>query len=168
MTIRAAKGIGKNWFTITRKDGSTSSWNWPPEGGLLPHDLCHYVMEKNFGLTRGTWGLRSKGMNWNEYHGPGMLQRADEFVRQHVGGDATELIQAEVLANSLRQQIMVGKLDTDSVIALIRMSLEGTKYPVPSNLDEATTQKAILEYEQLKKLWDGLEEREYLDLEWKD
>ncbi len=168
MHIRTAKGIDKNWFTVTRTNGTLLSWHWPIEGTLLPHDLCHFVMEQTFGLKRAVWGLIAKGVDWREFHGSGMLQRADEFAHSKIGGDASELIQAETLANSLRQQSMVGDLDVEAFIKLVNENLASTKWPVPENLNVETVRKAFNEYKQLKKLWDGLEEREYLDLEWKD
>jgi hypothetical protein len=108
MKIRAVKGP-RNRFFVTRDDGSEVYWDWPSEGTLLPHDLCHYVMEKKHHLAYGVWGLIAAGVDWGTFHGPGMLQRADAFVKSKVGVDASELLQAEQLANSVRNQEMAGE-----------------------------------------------------------
>ena len=48
-------GSSHDRIYVTRDDGSEESWRWPAGGP--PHDLIHYAVETEPGLTGGFWGL---------------------------------------------------------------------------------------------------------------
>jgi len=155
MTIRAVKG-SRNKYFVTLDNGEQMSWDWPSEGGALPHDLCHYAMEKAFGLKYGVYGLMAVGVDWEQYDGPAALQRADSFVREHTDQpDARELKLAEALANSVKDEMIYGSFDLDRMMQNL-----------PPDTDRATLAKGIEDFKELEKRWKALQEGEWLDLVW--
>jgi hypothetical protein len=53
-------GSSHDRIYVTRDDGSEESWRWPAGGP--PHDLIHYAVETELGLTGGFWGLTAAGV----------------------------------------------------------------------------------------------------------
>ena len=83
---------------VRRSDGSETAWVFPSFGDGLPHDLVHFVVERDFGVREGFWGRVDRGVEpakiseeANRRGGAGKLAA--------FGPDQRELLLAEALAN---------------------------------------------------------------------
>jgi hypothetical protein len=155
MKIRAVKGPRNKYF-VTLDNSSQMSWDWPSEGDALPHDLCHYAMEKAYGLKFGVYGLMALGVDWEQYDGPAALQRADAFVREHTDQpDGRELKLAEALANSVKDEMIYGSFDLDRMMQNL-----------PPDTNREKLVKGIEAFKQLEARWRNLKMGEWIDLIW--
>ena len=166
MLIRAVKGTPHNKFFVTRDDASQVSWTWPREQDFLPHDLCHLVMEKAFGLKYGVYGLMAIGVNWKEYEGPAAYQRADAFVKEKTDENADQLIAAETVANVPRGLLIMNEFTPENFLNAIHVSLESAKRPVPETINPENCVIAMKQFEELSARWKELKDGEWIDLEW--
>jgi len=80
-----------------REDGSEAAWRWGAGGP--PHDLVHWVVEDELGLARGFWGLVDAGADFGFVNASGHSGERESAEL----GDATELMQAEAVVNSIQQ-----------------------------------------------------------------
>lgn len=54
-------GHRRDRFHVTRDDGSEASWSFPSYGDALPHDLVHFVCERELGVRDGLFGAIARG-----------------------------------------------------------------------------------------------------------
>lgn len=54
-------GGPRDRFHVTRDDGSEASWTFPSYGDALPHDLVHFVCERELGVRDGLFGRIARG-----------------------------------------------------------------------------------------------------------
>ncbi|MCA9603963.1 MAG: hypothetical protein KC619_00080 [Myxococcales bacterium] len=54
-------GTRRDRFHVTRDDGSEASWAFPSYGDALPHDLVHFVCERELGVRDGIFGAIARG-----------------------------------------------------------------------------------------------------------
>lgn len=72
-------------YTITREDNSIEYITLETKTYLV-HDICHFVVEKNLGYSKGFWGMLSQGHTFNELFGKDNPQtRKLRFIEQIVG-----------------------------------------------------------------------------------
>ena len=53
--------------TVTREDGAVLATRSPGAGDRLPHDLIHYVVERELGLDDGLWGRVASGVTYKNF-----------------------------------------------------------------------------------------------------
>lgn len=62
MDVAIARKPGeRDRIYVHRDDGTEVAWQFPTYGDLLAHDLVHFVVEQELGLTDGFWGLVQGG-----------------------------------------------------------------------------------------------------------
>lgn len=54
-------GGPRDRFHVRRPDGSEASWTFPSYGDALPHDLVHFVCERELGVNDGIFGAIAAG-----------------------------------------------------------------------------------------------------------
>jgi hypothetical protein len=82
---------------VTRRDGSSTAWDFPSYGDRLPHDLCHLVVEEALGISNGFWGLVDQGVEVKLVDDQATLVRAGKPLVENVGIDFSDLMEAERL-----------------------------------------------------------------------
>jgi hypothetical protein len=53
--------------TVTREDGAVLATRSPGAGDRLPHDLIHYVVERELELDDGLWGRIANGVTYKSF-----------------------------------------------------------------------------------------------------
>jgi len=86
---------------VTREDGTATSWNFPSYGDVLPHDLCHLVVEDELGLTDGFWGLVDRGVDVGLVNDQATLVRGSRPLAEQAGFDLSGLLVAEAAVAAL-------------------------------------------------------------------
>lgn len=86
---------------VTRKDGTSTSWDFPSYGDGLPHDLCHLVVESELGLTDGFWGLVDQGVDVGLVNNQATLMRGSRPLAEQAGFDLSGLLEAEAAVAAL-------------------------------------------------------------------
>jgi hypothetical protein len=109
---------------VTRADGTTDRFVVYDYGDALPHDLVHYVVERERGLAFGFWGLVAAGARLAALETAGARSprkvkvATDPLVEAHLD----ELLEAEDLANSAYDNPCFARYSTSS-------TLGGRPYP---------------------------------------
>jgi hypothetical protein len=83
--------------TVTREDGAVLATRSSGAGDRLPHDLIHYVVERELGLDDGLWGRVASGATYKNFRiveQPKTKQRARRRTRKT---KRKGLLEAEVL-----------------------------------------------------------------------
>lgn len=110
MAIEVHKRPGTRYAsTLRRADGTVvalegGSWNRiGGPVGRIPHDLAHYVVERELGLARGLWGVLAAGGLVQNAEVVGGRRPPHAAARAKAVTDAAgeELRQAEVLVRAL-------------------------------------------------------------------
>ncbi|WP_322750757.1 MULTISPECIES: hypothetical protein [unclassified Frankia] len=110
---------------VTRSDASTTRWEFPSYGDVLPHDLVHLIVEVELGLTDGFWGLIDQGADVVMVDSQAVITRDRVPLTEQPGADFTGLMRAEEAVALLGPQphleqpgkIIVARLDPDSLTA---------------------------------------------------
>ena len=92
---------GRDRVYVTRADGTSTGWDFPSYGDWLPHDLCHLLVEEEFGLTDGFWGLVDRGVEVGLVDNQAMLMREGKPLVEHAGFDLRGLMEAEAAVAAL-------------------------------------------------------------------
>jgi len=88
--------------TVARDDGSVTVVPMADYGPALPHDLAHFVVERELGLRHGFWGLVVAGTSFDTVGGRAgtpLATRTDPLVDTQ----RPELLLAEGLVNLLHR-----------------------------------------------------------------
>jgi hypothetical protein len=80
---------------VARHDGSSVSWDFPSYGDLLPHDLCHLVVEQELGIVNGFWGMIDDGVDVKLLDNQATLVRHGRPVVEQPDVDFSDLTRAE-------------------------------------------------------------------------
>ena len=80
---------------VTRRDGSSTAWDFPSYGDRLPHDLCHLVVEEGLGVVDGFWGLVDQGVEVRLVDNQATLVRDGRPLVEQPGVDFSDLMKAE-------------------------------------------------------------------------
>ena len=98
--VKSADGDGgKHRCVAVREDGAVVQFTVHP--GTPPHDLCHYALERHFGVRFGFWGLLAAGASFEAVQRFGARDprsvdvEPDPVIAAHVD----ELLAAEALVN---------------------------------------------------------------------
>jgi hypothetical protein len=72
-------------YTITRNDNSVEKIVLDTKTYFI-HDICHFVVEKNLGYTKGFWGMLAQGYSFKELLGKeNALTEELRFIEKIVG-----------------------------------------------------------------------------------
>ena len=103
---------------VNRDDGTEANWDWPREGRAVPpHDLVHYVVETQLGLTDAFWGLVSQGVDFG-FINQASHAHAGRKVRGLDGRDLDQLRLAECVVGTVTSMLRLGT-DEDEAHATI-------------------------------------------------
>jgi hypothetical protein len=80
---------------VTRRDATSAAWDFPSYGDMLPHDLCHLVVEDALGIAGGFWGLVARGVEVALIDDQATLVRDGRPLVEQPDTDFSDLIRAE-------------------------------------------------------------------------
>jgi hypothetical protein len=80
---------------VSRGDGTSLFWDFPSYGDVLPHDLCHLVIEDGLGISNGFWGLVDQGVEVRLIDNAATLVHAGRPLVDQPGVDLSDLRRAE-------------------------------------------------------------------------
>jgi len=86
---------------VTRAAGTSTGWDFPSFGDLLPHDLCHLVVEEELRLKDGFWGLVDNGVEVRLVNNQATLIRDGKPLIEHPEADLAGLMEAEAAVAAL-------------------------------------------------------------------
>jgi hypothetical protein len=130
-------------YMITRENNSVERITLETKTYLL-HDICHYVVEKNLGYSKGFWGMLSQGYSFGELLGKNNpLTTELRFIEQVVGP-----VQATFMGHIPQQDfnLFVKHIDV--------------------TLTESILTTCLTEIKNILNTWEQLLVGQYITLEW--
>ena len=152
---------------VERDDGATYRLYGGPAGPRLPHDIMHFVVERELRITDGIWGGIASGIVFDSmYHVSGRRPpHARERSRELLASFRRRGLRAEVLANFVE---CVAGLDHPSDIQI--MTLAATRLSVLPEADTDVEPAEIAAAAQALQVeaarWARLRVGEELTYEW--
>ncbi len=148
-------------IAIVRADGSRAD-TCIPHKGPFPHDVMHYVVERELGLARGFWGLVAGGQHPDEL--AAMAKAAGHASASRAGipeARIVELLQAERLVECFEADLWGGPSDGDTLRSVYAAACASSHVPCLA-LDDARIAAIRAEVARLSAEWQGGR----LELEW--
>lgn len=131
-------------YTIIREDSSTEQIILDSKT-YFAHDVCHYVVEKHLGYTKGFWGMLAQGYSFKELLGKeNSLTEELRFIEKIVGP-----IQAVYSGYFPKKELGI--------------HIEHLDFEVNSSVLE----NCLIEIDLILKKWEKLSFGQLLELEWK-
>lgn len=121
---------------------------------FLRHDLVHFVLEKNAGLSNSFYGQLAKGKKLEEFSTESMKKRGEKFEG--------ELATTEMIVGPLQ-----GVLSSNQELNLdyLKESIQAQGFTVPDFLDASFLAAVLREVKGLVKRYDALSVGDVLELE---
>jgi hypothetical protein len=157
---------GRYFSTAVRDDGVTVSIPGYDRTSPIPHDLAHFVGERELGLTRGVWGtVAAGGMFTNMTVLSGRRRpHAAEHGRLLVKANAEIIGQAETVAAALHRAVHEG-LGAAAALDLIRVPWRAFgSGPLP--VSETDLRRAIGELRAAADRWAAVPVGQGMTLTW--
>ena len=146
---------------VTRSDGSEVSWVFPTYGDAPPHDMIHLIVESAFGVAQGFWGRVDTGID------PGRIMAQanriggrDKYAA--FGGNASDLLVAEVLANCGWLGEGISGKDLEQQILDVCRQVNLPSPPLLSAEHTAQVRAVLL---RLAERWKGLKPKGAIELQ---
>jgi len=150
MEIKIKKGNTRNQLICIRPNGTVLKADLGP---TLPfHDIAHFVVENNVGLSEGFYGNILKGYS--------VEQLSDKQVVKTLG---LEALFSEIAARAL-QSLSYGACIMEQFLGLIKDELHQFSANYHFNLTEERIIEMKIEYKRLLDEWRNLSEGEVLEL----
>ena len=150
MEIIITKGKNRNTLTCKRKNGTITSVNIGPD--IPNHDIAHYVVEKEFKLEKGFYGMVKSGMTIEQLSDKEIIKNLD-----------SETWLSEIMARNL-QSIGSGAAKTEQFVELINWeALNISEIKIP-NMNLTDIGKMKVEFDQLCEKWNLMPENGELKL----
>jgi hypothetical protein len=135
---------------------------------LLPHDLVHYVVERELGLPRGFWGAVAVGALFPSVkvisgrQPPHAAERSRAILRevQQYGPEA------EVLGEVMLRLMQSGLEDNDAAVRAALAKLYQPRQPSRGPLAPEEVQRVCTELREVQQRWQALAEGESLTVSW--
>ncbi len=156
MLIRYTKNLGKyDDFECVRDDGSTHKVKMPKIGSL-PHDLVHFVVEKELGMTNGFYAHVQKGLIDGYY-----LKTETAENREQSTIDAKH---AESVVECFQAEAVSGNQSPEDFQYFVNVTCEARKIP---HFEISTEQIERIRQgvSELYKRWNAVEIGDTLELE---
>ena len=167
MRITLTKGARTDHVAIERADGSCAGFNFPKKGPV-PHDACHYYVERGLGMQAGFWGMVAAGMD-PEAVGQMAAEAGHASAKRAQVPDATivELLQAERLVECFEAESWSGGGDDDGIMAMAEPGWAASHVPAPASVRErlGSIRRDIA---QFSAQWMALEPNGSITLEWEN
>jgi hypothetical protein len=134
VTFRRFPGHSSAYSVIERDDGVAYRMKeFTSAGNRLPHDLRHFVVERELGIADGIWGGIAAGMVYTSMdhvqgrRPPHAAKRSDELQRAR----RQQLMRAELLANLVEAIAMLDAPSGDDIRRLTRTKLSAVPVTEP-------------------------------------
>jgi hypothetical protein len=169
MEIRFTRGSGRTYTTSAlRDDGVLLQVPSHDRTSTLPHDLAHFVVERELGLTHGFWGCVASGalfpgMTVTSGRQPPRAAERSQAVVREAGQRGTE---AEVLVGVLLGIVHDGLAD-DGQAACLRVS-QAWRPSRPSRppLQPEEVRRVCAALREARESWQALAVGESLTVSW--
>jgi hypothetical protein len=134
VSFRRFPGHSSAYSVIERDDGVVYRMKeFTRAGTRLPHDLRHFVVERELGIADGIWGGIAAGMVYTSMdhvqgrRPPHSAERSDELQRAR----RQQLMRAELLANLVEAIAMLDAPSGDDIRRLTRTKLSAVPVTEP-------------------------------------
>jgi hypothetical protein len=155
---------GGSLATIDRPDGARLVLTSYDRANTVPHDLAHFVAERDLGLGRGLWGSIASGALFDSLQLISGKRRHNEAARSQAvrRANADELALAEVLVGAVHRGLQLS--DTAATREIERAWSSVRDSPCPFSPDRRII--AVTELRRLGRLFGELEASRTLSLDW--
>lgn len=165
MEIRIIKGQGSDRIEGWRRDGSSFTSTFPHKGPV-PHDLVHFVVERELGFARGFWGMIAGGNDPERI--ADIAKAAGHASAKRAGTPEVPIIQAvqaERIVECFEAELWSSGSDNAAIRDMARAGCEQSLVPLPP-LDDGAICRIRMELTRLAQRWAGLAIGEALTVEW--
>jgi hypothetical protein len=152
--------------TAVRDDGVTVRIPGYDRTSSIPHDLAHFVAEREFGMTRGFWGSVAAGALFTNMavvsgrQKPHAAERSKRIIKAH----GAELGFSEAIAGAIHEAV---EHDLTSEVALRRLrALWGTVSSAPPPMVIADVAAAVAALRHEVGRWSAVRVGRDLTLNW--
>lgn len=169
MELTFIRGSGGSYLTrVLRSDGVVLEVPGPDKVSAVPHDLAHYIVERELGLQGGFWGRVSAGAVF-----PGMRIVAGR--RRPHAEKRSRTVQREAAQQGTEAEVWVGKMltimhdDLDRNWPAIERSIANTwrpRRPSRDLPDAAEVRRICHALRDAQTRWQALMEGEGLTVTW--
>lgn len=155
---------GGSLAVIDRPDGVRLVLTSYDRAHPVPHDLAHFVTERELGLRRGLWGSIAAGALFASLRIVSGPRRHDDAARSTAvrRAHADELALAEVLVGAVHGGLDLDRAAADREIGRAWSSRRAQACPFPPDRRAA----AVTELRRLGRLFAGLDAARTLPLDW--
>jgi hypothetical protein len=153
------------YTTAVRDDGVTVRIPGYDRTSAVPHDLAHFVAEREFGMTRGFWGSVAAGALFTNLPVSGRQKpHAAERSKQIIKAHAVDIWRAETVAAAIHDAVE-DDLAPEVVLRRLRAQSDsaGTGLP-PMTVTDVRTAAAALRREAER--WSAVPVGQSLTLTW--
>jgi len=166
MRITITKGEREDRIDALRADGSKVSTTFPHKGPV-PHDVTHYIVERELGFAHGFWGLVASGRHPEEI--AGLAKAAGHASAKRAATPEPGIIpvlQAERAVECFEADLWSGATgDHEMLRGMLAAGCEQSLVPAFPVTDEAIgrIRSALGDF---RDRWAGMEPGETITLEW--
>ena len=165
MKVRITKGVRDDGLEMLRDDGSIVHTRFPKKGPV-PHDITHFIVERQLGLNDGFWGKVAGGAHPEELgamaksagHASAKRARLPQF-------DIVEIIQSERIVEAFEAELWSGGEDNDAVRAMAQSGCEQSLVPGLAMAD-AVIDAARAALRDFRDRWSVLDTGGQVELSW--
>jgi hypothetical protein len=157
---------GNRYFTTAvRDDGVTVRIPGYDRTSAIPHDLAHFVAEREFGMTRGFWGSVAAGalftnMPVSGRQKPHAAERSKQIIKAH----AVDIGRSEAVAGAIHDAV---EHDLTPEVLLHRLRAHwGIVNPAPPQMTVADVAIAIAALRREVERWSAVPVGQGLTLTW--
>jgi hypothetical protein len=158
---------GNRYFTTAvRDDGVTVTIPGYDRAGSVPHDLAHFVAEREFGMVRGFWGSVAAGALFTNMavasgrQKPHAAERSKRIIKAH----AVDIGRSEAVAGAIHDAV-----EADLAAEVVRTRLRahwGIAGPAPPPMMAADVEAAISALRREVERWSAVSVGRGLTLNW--
>jgi hypothetical protein len=153
--------------TAVRDDGVTVRIPGFDRAAEFPHDLAHFMGERELGMTRGFWGSVAAGAMFT----PGMTvvdgrrkPHADERSKQILKANADQIGVSEFVAAAAHDACAHGETAEQALAKLARAWYSRNRDPMPITL--ADVSRVLTALQEVAERWAATPEGGTLELDW--
>lgn len=155
---------GGSLATIDRPDGVRLLLTSYDRAGTVPHDLAHFVTERDLGLGRGLWGSIAAGALFDSVRIVAGRRRHDDAARSDAvrRENADELALAEILVGAVHHGLQLSDVAAAREIERAWSSVRDSPCPFPPDRRLA----AVVELRRLGRRFAELDSSRTMQVEW--
>lgn len=160
----ARRKDGGSLATIDRPDGVRLLLTSYDRANSVPHDLAHFVTERDLGLRRGLWGSIASGALFDSVQIISGKRRHNDAARSQAvrKANADELALVEVLVGAVHRGLQMSDKAATCEIERAWLSVRDSPCPFPPDRRVA----AVTELRRLGILFGELDASRTLALDW--